>query len=225
MGIAEVSGGRILIEDARGTIWNGDARVALAAGGGGTDRSALPGRLGWRLRPAGLGFDLGLRAECCVRSPWEMNWRLAWGNWTLRIGDQDSVWPAQLLSGLGTPWNTLQAQGNLNVHTRGARIQWTEGRLILEGRAELLASDMSSRLSTLRPMGTYRLRVEGGTPPRLDVQTVEGSLRVSGQGEWVGARLRFQGIAEAAPEHLPVLSNLLNIIGRRDGPRAIISLG
>jgi general secretion pathway protein N len=41
----------------------------------------------------------------------------------------------------------------------------------------------------------------------------------------VGAKLRFEGLASAAPERLDALSNLLNIIGRRDGARAIIKVG
>ena len=46
-----------------------------------------------------------------------------------------------------------------------------------------------------------------------------------GQGQWVGARLRFTGDAQAAPGREATLDNLLNIIGRRAGPRALITLG
>jgi general secretion pathway protein N len=41
----------------------------------------------------------------------------------------------------------------------------------------------------------------------------------------VGRRLRFAGEASAAPEREGALSNLLNIIGRRNGARSLISLG
>ncbi len=39
------------------------------------------------------------------------------------------------------------------------------------------------------------------------------------------SRLHFQGTASAAPEQQEALSNLLNIIGRRDGARSIIQVG
>ena len=100
-----------------------------------------------------------------------------------------------------------------------------EGRLSIAGRAELRAQRLSSRLSTLRPMGSYRITVLGGNTPTLQLDTLEGSLQLSGSGQWVGTRLHFSGIASAAPERESALSNLLNIIGRRSGPRSIITIG
>ena len=38
-------------------------------------------------------------------------------------------------------------------------------------------------------------------------------------------RLRFEGVASAAPEREAALANLLNIIGRRSGARSIITIG
>ena len=59
----------------------------------------------------------------------------------------------------------------------------------------------------------------------MHLETLEGSLLLSGEGQWVGARLHFEGEASAAPQRLDALSNLLNIIGRRQGERSIIKLG
>jgi general secretion pathway protein N len=84
---------------------------------------------------------------------------------------------------------------------------------------------MSSRLSTLKPMGSYRISLLGGATPSIALETLEGSLQLAGSGQWVGSKLRFEGFASAAPERLEALSNLLNIIGRRDGARAIIKVG
>jgi len=109
--------------------------------------------------------------------------------------------------------------------TRGLAITWNEGRMVVAGQAELTAIAMSSRLSTLKPMGSYRITLKGGDSTALEVTTLEGSLQLSGSGQWVGTRLRFQGTASAAPEHEAALANLLNIIGRREGTRSIITLG
>jgi len=130
-----------------------------------------------------------------------------------------------LLAGLGTPWNTLQLDGDLRVSTQGLSVEWAEGRLALAGRAELEAQHMASRLSTLRPMGTYRMTVSGGATPSLQLETLEGALQLSGAGQWVGSRLHFKGVATAAPGREEALANLLNIIGRRSGARSIISIG
>ena len=93
------------------------------------------------------------------------------------------------------------------------------------GRIDLTAANMSSRLSTLKPMGSYRMTLTGGDAAALELSTLEGSLQLTGSGRWVGSRLRFEGVATAVPEHEAALANLLNIIGRRNGARSIITLG
>ena len=119
----------------------------------------------------------------------------------------------------------LQPEGELSLDTRGLAVQWLAGRLQVDGRAEATARHVSSRLSTLRPMGSYRLTMTGGDAVALELSTLEGSLLLSGSGQWVGGRLRFAGEASAAPGLEAQLANLLNIIGRRQGDRAIISFG
>jgi general secretion pathway protein N len=187
--------------------------------------AALPGRLDWRLRPSGAGLRAQLAAPCCTPQPLVISSRLRWGGAAIAVDDSRSEWPAQLLAGLGTPWNTLQLEGNLLLATQGLSVEWVEGRLVIAGRAQLVAADMSSRLSTLKPMGSYRITLNGGATSTLQLETIEGSLQVTGSGQWVGSRLRFDGVASAAPGSEDALSNFLNIIGRRNGPRSIITVG
>jgi general secretion pathway protein N len=151
--------------------------------------------------------------------------RARWGGVALQVGDAVSQWPARVTTGLGTPWNTLQFDGDLRLTTQGLSVEWIEGRPVIAGRAELVALRVASRLSTLRPMGSYRITLQGGTPASLRLETLEGSLQLSGTGQWVGPRLRFRGEASAAPEREAALANLLNIIGRRSGSRSLISIG
>jgi len=148
-----------------------------------------------------------------------------WSGARVAVADGRSRWPAGILVGLGTPWNTLQIDGELLLATEGLSVEWVAGRLAIAGRAELTAQRMSSRLSTLRPMGSYRITLSGGETPALQLQTLEGSLQLTGSGRWVGSRLHFSGIASAAPDRETALSNLLNIIGRRNGARSIITIG
>jgi general secretion pathway protein N len=74
-------------------------------------------------------------------------------------------------------------------------------------------------------MGSYRITLQGGAEPSLQLTTLDGSLHLAGQGQWVAQRLRFNGVATAAPDKVEALSNLLNIVGRRDGARSIITVG
>ena len=224
--IERASGGRVLLGDARGTVWNGSAQLLLAGGAGSSDAVALPTRLDWRLRPALAGIDAQLSSPCCTSAAplaVQARWRRAGAS--VSLSDAPSQWPAALLAGLGTPWNTLQIDGDLQLSTQGLSVEWTEGRLAIAGRAELQAQRLSSRLSTLRPMGSYRITLLGGATPTLQLQTLEGSLQLSGTGQWAGSRFRFNGEASASPEREAALSNLLNIIGRRSGARSIITIG
>lgn len=223
--VADATGGQVLLADARGTVWNGSARLVLSGGRGSTAAAALPGRMGWTLSPRWNGVAASLRAECCMPQPVAVRARLRLGGLAVAIGDSESQWPAALATGLGTPWNTLQLDGELRLATQGLSVEWVEGRPVLTGRAELQALRVASRLSTLRPMGSYRITLQGGAPTTLRVETLEGALQLTGNGQWVGPRLRFRGEASAAPEREGALSNLLNIIGRRNGARSIISIG
>jgi general secretion pathway protein N len=74
-------------------------------------------------------------------------------------------------------------------------------------------------------MGSYRFILSGGATTGLQLSTLSGALQLSGQGQWVAGKLRFVGEASSAPESQAALSNLLNIIGRRNGARSIIKLG
>jgi general secretion pathway protein N len=226
--LQQASAGQLLLQDAQGTLWTGSARLTLAGGAGSQDAATLPGRLQWRLRPSllgGAGLALQLGANCCMAQPW--TWRLLprWGGADLALSDNTSQWPAELLSGLGTPWNTVDAQGQLVLDTHALTLRWSAGRLQVAGTAQLDALDMASRLSTLKPMGSYRFTLSGGAAPGLQLSTLKGALQLSGRGQWVAGKLRFVGEASSAPESQAALSNLLNIVGRRDGARSIIKLG
>lgn len=220
------SGGMVQLNDPSGSLWTGSARLVLTGGAGSQDVTALPGRVQWRLRPGPTGVQAVVTADCCTPSgPVHLSVSPRWGGMRLSVADSQSQWPAAVLTGLGTPWNTIQPQGELSLHTRGLTVESLAGRTTVTGQADITVRHLSSRLSTLQPMGSYQLQVRGGDSVSLALSTLEGALRLSGSGQWVGSRLRFSGEATAAPGMESQLANLLNIIGRRQGEKAIISIG
>jgi general secretion pathway protein N len=223
--LQQASRERVVFHDVRGTLWQGSAQLSLTGGAGSADAATLPGRLSWQLHPGWSGLQAEVQADCCMQQAWRLSLQPRWGGAQLALADSLSQWPAQWLTGLGTPWNTVQPEGQLTLSTQALAFEWAQGRLLLAGRAQLDADRMASRLSTLKPMGSYRIIVLGGATPALQLETLQGSLQLSGHGQWVGGTLRFEGEASAAPERQDALSNLLNIIGRRDGARAIIKVG
>jgi general secretion pathway protein N len=246
--VAAATGQRLLLADARGTVWNGNAVLVLTGGEGSRDASALPDRLHWRLRPEPLKLALSLRATqpCCLNG--ELKLRLAAGLGRMRLelpgmaavngsglgpGRSLGQWPASWLVGLGTPWNTLQPTGTLQLSSPGLVVEQVQGRWRFSGRVELTLATLASRLSTLDSLGSYRLTLSGdaaaGEAAQLQLLTTEGALQLSGSGQLLGAGaasgLRFRGQANAAAGFEAALGNLLNIIGRRQGAFSLISIG
>lgn len=226
-GLAWASGEHVLLTQPRGSVWSGTAQLLLTGGAGSRDRIALPGRVHWRLRPIWFGLGLRLGADCCTPGgPLALRLAPRWSGLRLQLGDAQTRWPAALLAGLGTPFNTIQPRGELTLATEGLRIDWLAGRVRLAGSASLTARDLASRLTTLQPMGSYRLQLHGGEPIGIELSTLDGALHLSGRGQWTpGAPPRFRGEASAAPGLEAQLANLLNILGQRRGDRAILSFG
>ncbi len=228
-GVAQASQGQVQWLDARGTVWAGSAQLLLSGGAGSRDPLALPGRVRWTLTPAWTGLRLGWQADCCMAQAAHLQVRLGASTLNLQVSDHPSQWPAALLTGLGAPWNTLQPEGQLQLRTEGLQLNWAQGRLQMRGLIDFNLQNLSSRLSPIKPLGSYRIALTGtpeGTPtPGLQLNTIQGPLRLSGQGQWVGQRLRFTGEASAEEGSEAALSNLLNIIGRRQGARSLLSLG
>jgi general secretion pathway protein N len=130
---------------------------------------------------------------------------------------------------LGTPFNTLQMGGTLRLTSNGMTLESVQGRWRAIGSIDADLLGVSSRLSTLDTLGSYRFSVRGGAtssdPAALNLETLEGALRLSGSGQWTGFRVRFRGEASAAEGQEAALNNLLNIIGRRQGATSVISIG
>jgi general secretion pathway protein N len=224
-GVLKASNGQVVLADPRGTVWHGSANLVLTGGVASNDATALPERVMWKLRPSVLGLYGEVLPTCCSTVPAKVLASVRWGGAQLDVSALALNLPAQLLTGLGTPWNTLNLQGQLLLASNALSVGWAEGRMQLQGSATLDMTEVSSRLSTLRPLGDYRLSLTGGAAPSVQLQTLQGALQLSGSGQWVGSRIRFSGEASAAPDREAALSNLLNIIGRRQGAKSLISLG
>lgn len=253
-GLSHATDGRLQLPNASGTVWSGRADVLLSAGPGSRDRSALEQGLWWRLRPSwqagpALAWQIGL--PCCSAQP--LNGVLQLGRAgggadgapagglapTLHLAAHRSELPVALLAGLGAPWNSLGLHGRLQLHTDGLRLHRAAGGWQLHGSLQLQALDLASALSTLRPLGSYQLHIEAPAPApaqasataapaaalQLHLSTLAGPLQLSGAGSLSGGRVQFRGIAQTEPQYLGALSNLLNIMGQRDGLRSHLRLG
>nr|CBA31601.1 hypothetical protein Csp_D27940 [Curvibacter putative symbiont of Hydra magnipapillata] len=225
------AGSPLQLHNAQGTLWNGSGQLTFQSDAQGS--TALPGQLEWTLRPAWIHQQPGLRvqwrADCCLSQPWI--WRISTDLHTVQLQTDDLPssqplrMPASMLTGLGTPWNTMQPQGRLELSTRALDIRGGTEGLQLQGALQLDALGVSTSLSTLKPIGSYRFALHGATHPDLTLSTLEGALQLRGSGVIQNRRVVFDGEATAADGREDALSNLLNIIGQRQGARSLIHLG
>jgi general secretion pathway protein N len=231
--ISNVSQQRFVLQNAKGTVWHGSAIALLTDGSQApaAKGTPLPTRVYWNFSP---GFDgqllrFVMRAQissaCCTSEPLQLTMSLGWQGMRVDLADQQSQWPAHWLVGLGAPWNTVQPQGSMQLRTENLNWQSNAGTPTVKGLAELTLSQLATPLSTLRPLGTYRLRLQGGDTMAVSLATLDGGLQLSGTGQWAKGRLQFKGEARAQPALEAALSNLLNILGQRQGAISLMQIG
>ncbi|MFG6455293.1 type II secretion system protein N [Pelomonas nitida] len=232
-GLAAATGEHLLLVNTSGSLWNGSGVLVLTGGMGSRDAASLPGRLHWKLSFKGTGLQLAARQECCTNGDLLIGIKPGLGRMEVSI-DSRADWlarlPASVLSGLGTPWNTLQLNGSLRLAARDFKLENVQGRWRQFGELNFDLVNLSSRVSTVAPLGSYRftLRADPGNPvvSTLVLSTLDGALLLNGVGTIIpGGKSRFNGEAGAAPGREEALNNLLNIIGRRQGARSVITIG
>ena len=234
--LASATQERVLLQDAQGTLWQGSAQAVLSAGprlGEAASGITLPTRVTWHIAPtidwaqARIMMRASVASACCTPEPVRIDTSPLWRGWRVQVSDHTSQWPAHWLVGLGAPWNTVQPEGQLQLRTQQLGLSQQASQRVWQGQAELHLQQLATRLTTLRPLGSYRVQLNstGGDALAIQLSTPEGALQLQGQGEFQNGHVRFQGEASAAPEAQDALSNLLNVLGQRQGNKSLLKLG
>jgi general secretion pathway protein N len=208
--------GRLRLIDAQGTVWNGSALLGLSDG---RQVMLIPGRLSWNI---GLAVIASGRVTVDVSHPAlaaPLAVSLAANSIALKAGQGEL--PATLLAALGAPFNTVRPGGVLGL-------RWTDLELkggALTGELQIDWREAQSALSTVAPLGSYRLKVTGaGDSTQLQLETLSGPLRLQGSGTVKSGRVSFKGLASADPDMRPALIGLIGVLGRRVGDQAAIAI-
>jgi general secretion pathway protein N len=219
------TGGRLTLGDAQGTLWRGSAFLGGAPGAGGAVTPLLPGRFSWRLSPLVLVGNVALQLENPLALSQPLRVDGSWSQW--QVSPAELLLPAEGLSGLGAPLNTLAPSGVMRLKWSALELVRQQQAVAVNGRTVLTMSDMGSRMSPVRPLGSYELAMDWqGQQARLNLTTVRGALLLSGSGTLDRGRLQFSGQASAANGYEETLGNLLNLLGQRRmvGGKNIIAL-
>ncbi|CAH0214270.1 hypothetical protein SRABI118_02061 [Massilia sp. Bi118] len=208
------TGGRLTLGDAQGTLWRGSAFVGGAPGEGGSVTPLLPGRFSWRLSPLVLfgQVSMDLANDKALAQPVRISG--SWSQWQVSAGEL--LLPAEGLAGLGAPLNTLAPSGTIKLSWNLLDIARQGQTVAVQGRTVLSLTDMGSRMSPVKPLGSYEVAMDWrGQQADLALRTVRGALLLSGSGTLQNGRLRFSGQAQAADGYEDTLGNLLNLLGQR----------
>ncbi|QGZ62785.1 type II secretion system protein N [Paraburkholderia acidisoli] len=214
---ARVTQGHVNLVDAEGSLWHGSATLMLAAGRDASGATLLPGRIVWRtafwplftgrVRMTMLQTEAMPDAITLDATPRGAN-----------VSAGGIAVPASLLAGLGAPFNTLNFDGNV-------RLSWSDWRVFGNdafGRLTVSLADMSSRVSLVKPLGTYQVVLQAqGAASTLDLSTQKGPLMLEGHGTFSQTMASFAGTASAAPDQRDNLAGLLNLLGRPISPGTV----
>jgi general secretion pathway protein N len=223
--VEQRTGGRLTLGDAQGTLWRGSAFIGGAASGDSPVTPLLPGRFSWTISPLALVGMVDLRLENPEALAQPVTFKGSWSHW--QLSPSALLLPAAGLAGLGAPLNTIAPSGIMRLSWTGLELALANRQVAVNGRTTLEMTDMASRLSSIRPLGSYALALDWqGQQAQLTLNSVKGPLLLSGRGNLNNGRLQFSGQAEAAPGSEEALTNLLNLLGQRkpNSDRNIIAL-
>lgn len=208
------TGGRLTLGDAQGTLWHGSAFVGGAPAADGAVTPLLPGRFSWQLSPLALLGRVDMRLENPDALARPVTVQGSWSEWQVSPGEL--LLPAERLAGLGAPLNTLAPTGTIKLVWNRLDLVRQPGTVAVQGRTVLSMTDMGSRMSPVRPLGSYEMAMDWrGQRADVALRTVRGALLLSGSGALENGRLRFAGQAEAAAGYEETLGNMLNLLGQR----------
>jgi general secretion pathway protein N len=219
------TGGRLTLGDARGTLWQGSAFIGGAAGGKEPVTPLLPGRFSWRLSPMVLlgGIDAELGNDAALSQPIRVtgNWR----QWQVSPGA--ILLPAERLAALGAPLNTVQPSGQMRLSWETLQLTQQNGNIGVVGSMDLKMNDIGSRLSPVKPLGSYDLFIDWhGNRANVTLNTAKGPMILNGSGTYRDGRLKFSATAQAEAGQEQGLANFLNLLGqhRMEGGKDVIAL-
>ncbi len=199
---------RLVLANARGTIWQGSAVPALRM----QDGHLIAIRpLRWNIYLLPL-----LRGEIRARMQWEESLPAAATGVLVSGGlaELNNLFiplPARLLNDASPILKPAEFRGQMEV--RSQRLVFSSRGI--EGAAVVDWLHAGSALSSIDPLGNYRFLLDcAGNTATVDLSTTSGILVLAGHGQWSGSGgLEFRGQASASPGNQERLNELLHHLG------------
>ena len=200
------SGGHVQLTQASGTVWNGHAILALH--GNNTDETAAIGAVRWEI--SAMQLLMGKVSAAVYWNDAPPAW-LTMDTARTHVEHAMLDFPASTLARFIPAVQAAQLEGRITILAENL----TFSQDAIQGEILIDWLQASSPLSSVSPLGDYRLALKGEQAGlSMLLTTLEGALVLDGSGMWSQANgLHFEGNASAAPDKQKPLADLLRVLG------------
>jgi general secretion pathway protein N len=212
-GLNRYTQGTVRLDPTAGSLWGGKGRLVIYY-----PPTTLHefGQTEWRINPLWL---IAGRVQLFVQTSHQdrqIKTTLGVARNSFMLKDTEAELPAVFVAQLYKPLSLISPQGKVRISA--ADLTFAPEKL--EGAAALEWLNAGSSLSSVQPLGDYRLDITGAEKnAALKLTTLRGDLEISGTGQWQlpDGRITFTGEAVAARREKE-LEPLMQLLGKETGP-------
>ena len=202
----------VRLDPLSGSLWHGKGRLVIYY------PQTVPNDFGqteWYINPLWLfagHVQLSLQANHQDR---QIKTTLGVARNSFMLKNTEAEFPAAFAAQLYTPLSLISPQGKVRITTTELMVTPEK----MEGTAALEWLNSGSSLSSVQPLGDYRLDITGTEKnANLKLTTLHGDLELIGQGQWQPQTGQVQINGSALPHaRASELESLLNMIGPDQG--------
>ena len=211
-GLHRYTQGNVRLDPIAGSLWSGTGRLVVHY------PPTTPhdfGQAEWGINPLWLftgRVQLSLQTSHQDR---KIKTTLGMARNSLLLKDTEADLPAAFVAQLYTPLSLISPQGKVRISTTSLTFAPEK----LEGTATLEWLNAGSSLTSVQPLGDYRLEITGAEKnANLRLATLRGDLEFTGQGQWQlqSGMLQINGSAQPRG-HAGELESLLSMLGPDQG--------
>lgn len=212
----------IHIDTISGSLWHGTGRLVIYSS------QTTPNDFGiaeWQINPLWLFIGRVQIHMLTNSTDKKINTAVQFGRNQLQLRDTDMTLPASSIGAFYPPASLISPEGKILLRTENMTLA-SNG---LNGKAEIQWENASSSLSAVQPLGTYRLEITGAAETTtFKLNTMQGILELTGQGQWQASTGQFQFSGAAVPrDEANKLEPFLKLLGedQGNGKRSLILNG
>jgi hypothetical protein len=219
-GLNRYTQGTVRLDPTAGSLWGGKGRLVVYY------PPTTPHELGhteWRINPLWLiagRVQLALQTSHQDR---QIKTTLGVARNSFMLKDTEAEFPAPFVARIYPPLSLISPQGKVRISTAELIL----APEMVEGAAVLEWLNAGSSLSSVQPLGDYRVDITGADKnANIKLTTLRGALELAGQGSWqvLNGQIQFNGSAQPR-DRSEDLAPLLMLLGNdQGGGRRLLTL-